>query len=217
MDADAKRTATNPSLQMWMTEFGVLGDICGSLNGSPRSTNINYGLYVAKVIHHDLTIANVSSWQWWLAVNPYNYSDGLVYVSSPTGVIDPELSKTDGLVSDSKQLWCMGNFSRFIRPGMKRIDANINNQTDPVYSAGTIMVSAYTDGASKTLVIVLINEQTSAATLSFSGLGTGNKISGGSFAAYTTSSNKSLQKSIMSADNIQLDASSVTTLVANYN
>ena len=215
--ADAARTATNPLLQLWMTEFGVLGDICGNLNGSPRSANIDYGLYVAKVIHHDLTIANASSWQWWLAINPYDYSDGLVYISSPAGVINPELSKTDGLVSDSKQLWCLGNFSRFIRPGMIRIDANINNQTDPVYSAGSIMVSAYTDAVNKTLVIVLLNEQASAATLSFSGLGAGTQITGGNFNAYTTSADKSLQKSVMAAGNIQLDPKSVTTLVAKYN
>lgn len=214
--ADAARTSTNSSLQLWMTEFGVLGDICGNLNGSPRNTNIDYGLYVAKVIENDLAVANVSSWQWWLGISPYNYSDALVYISSPGGVIDPELSKTDGLVSDSKQLWCLGNFSRFVRPGMKRIDANINNQTDPAYAAGTIMVSAYVDAASKTLVIVLINEQTNIANLSFSGLGTGVKIIGGSFNAYTTSAGKSLQKSTITADNIQLDAKSVTTLVAKY-
>lgn len=216
-DADASRKATNPALQLWMTEFGVLGDICGNLNGYPRNTNIDYGLYVAKVIHHDLVVANVSSWQWWLGISPYDYSDGLVYISAPTGVIDPQLSKTDGLVSDSKQLWCLGNFSRFIRPGMKRVDANINNQTDPAYAAGTIMVSAYTDAVSKTLVIVLINEQASAANLTFSGLGAGMQITGGNFSAYTTAADKSLQRSTMAADNIQLEAKSVTTLVAKYN
>ncbi|HEY5391698.1 MAG TPA: hypothetical protein VIJ57_06260, partial [Hanamia sp.] len=136
---------------------------------------------------------------------------------SPTGVINPELSKTDGLVSDSKQLWCLGNFSRFIRPGMTRVDANINSQTDPVYSAGSIMVSAYTDAVNKTLVIVLLNEQASAATLSFSGLGAGTQITGGNFNAYTTSADKSLQRSVMAAGNIQLDPKSVTTLVAKYN
>ena len=79
------------------------------------------------------------------------------------------------------------------------------------------MVSAYTDAVNKTLVIVLLNEQASAATLSFSGLGAGTQITGGNFNAYTTSADKSLQKSVMAAGNIQLDPKSVTTLVAKYN
>jgi hypothetical protein len=199
-----------------MTEFGILGDICGSLNGYPRSTNIDYGLYVAGVIHNDLAIAGTSSWQWWLGINPYNYSDGLVYINSPSGTMDPESSKTDGLVSDSKQLWCMGNFSRFVRPGMVRVDAVLNNQTDPVYAAGDIMVSAYIDAANKALVIVIVNTETKSSVISLGGLGGSASLTGSNVTAYVTSSTKSLQKSTMAATNIQLDARSVTTLVANY-
>lgn len=204
------------SLQLWMTEFGVLGDICGTLNGYPRSTNIDYGLYVAKVIHNDLAVANVSSWQWWLGINPYNYSDGLVYINSPAGAMDPQSSKTDGLVSDSKQLWCLGNYSRFVRPGMVRVDAVLNNQTDPVYAAGDIMTSAYIDPAAKTLVIVIVNTRTTASSASFAGLGGSASLTGSNFTAYVTSSTKSLKPSVMASTNIQLDARSVTTLVANY-
>jgi O-glycosyl hydrolase len=204
---------TNSSLQLWMTEFGVLGDICGSLNGYPRNTNIDYGLYVAKVIHNDLAIAGASSWQWWLGINPYNYSDGLVYINSTSGGMDPAMSKTDGLVSDSKQLWCLGNYSRFVRPGMVRVDAVLNNQTDPVYAAGDIMTSAYIDPAGKTLVIVIVNTRPTASVISFGG---GANITGGSFTAYVTSSAKNLQKSTMPSNNIQLEPRSVTTLVANY-
>jgi O-glycosyl hydrolase len=204
------------ALQLWMTEFGILGDICGSLNGYPRNTNIDYGLYVAKVIHHDLAIANTSSWQWWLGINPYNYSDGLVYINAPSGAMDPASSKTDGLVSDSKQLWCMGNYSRFVRPGMIRVDAVLNNQTDPVYAAGDIMVSAYVDPVGKTLVVVIVNTRTTAAVVSFGGLGGPASLTGSNFTAYVTGSTKNLQRSTMAATNIQLDPRSVTTLTANY-
>ena len=206
----------SPSLQLWMTEVGILGDICGLLNGYPRSTGIDYGLYVAKLIHNDMAIANTSSWQWWLGINPYNYSDGLVYINAPSGAMDPESSKTDGLVSDSKQLWCMGNYSRFVRPGMVRVDAVLNNQTDPVFAAGDIMVSAYTDPVGKTLVVVIVNTRTSAAVISLGGLGGSANLTGSSFTTYVTSSTRNLQKSSMAANNIQLDARSVTTLTANY-
>ena len=108
----------DPALETWQTEFGILGNICDQYSGYPRNTGIDYGLYVAKVLHHDLTIANVSAWHWWLAMSPYDYSDALVYINAPSGEIDPSSSKKDGVVSDSKQLWSFGNFARFIRPGM---------------------------------------------------------------------------------------------------
>ena len=206
----------NSSLQLWMTEVGILGDICGVLNGYPRSTGIDDGLYVAKVIHNDMAIANTSSWQWWLGINPYNYSDGLVYINAPSGAMDPESSKTDGLVSDSKQLWCLGNYSRFVRPGMVRVDAVLNNQTDPVFAAGDIMVSAYIDPIGKTLVVVIVNTRTSPVVISLGGLGGSVSLTGSNFTTYVTSSTKNLQKSSMAANNIQLDARSVTTLTANY-
>ena len=211
-DRQAVATAAPSTLNLWMTEFGVLSSICGVLNGYPRNTNIDYGLYVAKVIHNDLAVANTSSWQWWLGINPYNYSDGLVYISSPSGTMDPESSKTDGLVSDSKQLWCLGNFSRFVRPGMVRVDAVLNNNPDPVFAAAGIMTSAYIDPVAKTLVVVAINTGTNASAFSLAGV----NLTGTSVTAYTTSAGKNLLKSTMTANNIQLDPRSVTTLMANY-
>lgn len=213
---NTRAQTTNAALELWMTEFGVLNSICGTLNGYPRSTNIDYGLYVAKVIHNDLAVAGASSWQWWLGINPYNYSDGLVYINAPSGATDPEQSKTDGLVSDSKQLWCLGNYSRFVRPGMIRVDAVLNDQTDPVYAAGDIMVSAYIDAIAKALTIVVVNTRSSSATISFGGLGSSATLTGSNLTAYTTSSSKNLQKSTMTVNHIQLDARSVTTLTANY-
>jgi hypothetical protein len=73
-----KRNGIDPSLGIWQSEFCVLGDICGSYNGNIRNTGIDYGLYVAKIIHHDLVLANVSSWSWWLGISPGDYNDGLV-------------------------------------------------------------------------------------------------------------------------------------------
>lgn len=130
--------------------------------------------------------------------------------------MDPQLSKTDGLVTDSKQLWCLGNYSRFVRPGMVRVDALLDNQTDAVYAAGNIMTSAYIDPIAKTLVVVIVNTRSNPSVISFGGLGGAANLIGGNFTAYVTSSTKNLQKSTMASGNIQLDPRSVTTLVANY-
>lgn len=209
-----KRDQVAPTTELWETEFGILGDICGQLNGYPRNTGIDYGLYVANVIASDLTIANVSSWQWWLGVDTYNYSDGLIYINDNAGGYDLGQMQTDGIVSNSKQLWCLGNFSRFIRPGMIRVDANISSITDPTVALATQMVSAYKDVAHKQIVIVIINNESASKQISLSN--SSFSLSSALVSAYTTSVNKSLKRSIVNSSLFSVDAKSVTTLIANY-
>lgn len=199
---------------LWQTEFGILGDICGKYNGYPRNTNIDYGLYVAKVIHNDLTVANVASWQWWLAINPYNYSDGLVYINGPDGQFtDPNNARQSGLVVDSKQLWAFGNFARFVRPGMKRINIQLDNNADPVGQAGNYMLSAYKDEAARRIVLVAINMTESTVTLPLSGA----FMKTSQFTTYTTDRDKNLAKATVASDKLQLMPKSVTTFVGFYN
>jgi O-glycosyl hydrolase len=202
----------DPSLQVWQTEFGILGDICGKYNGYPRNTGIDYGLYVAKTIHHDLAIANVSGWHWWLAMSPYDYSDALVYINAPDGSMNLANSKNDGQVLDSKQLWAFGNFARFVRPGMVRVAVTLKGMEDPIVAAGSTMVSAYKDLVTKTLVIVVVNTKTGQLKLNLKGVSVPNS----QVKVYTTSASKNLQKSSASVDNIPIDKRSVTTIVGKY-
>jgi len=211
-----KRNAVDAGLGLWQTEFGILGDICGKYNGYPKNTSIDYGLYVAKVIHHDLVIAGVNSWQWWEAISPGNYSDGLVYINDLSGGYDANACKTDGIVSDSKQLWCFGNYSRFVRPGMKRISASIEGIADDISAAGSQMISAYKDAVNRKIVFVIVNMSSSSKIVGLSGLGSTIKIAGNKLDVYTTTSTKSLSRSVTAADNINIEAKSVTTLVGTY-
>ena len=75
-------------------------------------------LVMANVIHDDLTIANVTSWQYWIAVSKYQYRDGLIYVN-PLGQD----------VLQTKRLWALGNYSRFIRPGFVRLETQGGDDT----------------------------------------------------------------------------------------
>ena len=70
-------------------------------------------LYVARIIHHDIVYAGARSWQWWRAIGG-DYKDGLIREYT-----DPDLQ--DGRVEDSKLMWILGNYSRFIRPGAVRM------------------------------------------------------------------------------------------------
>ena len=137
-----KLAATDPGLKYAMTEYCVLEDN-EVIKGNKRDLGMETALYVTRVIHADLTIANATSWQWWTAVSAYDYKDGLVYI---------DYNENDGQVYESKLLWALGNYSRFIHPGMKRVavnpDVGIKNDVD---------FSAYKSADGKQLVFVINN------------------------------------------------------------
>ncbi|MEX2602298.1 MAG: glycoside hydrolase [Balneolaceae bacterium] len=143
-----KMIATDPDVEYWMSEFCVLGDVGEGLEGGGRDLGIDPALYVARVMHYDLTVAHASSWQWWIAVSPYNYKDGLVYVDRDVN---------DGDVYESKILWGVGNFSRFIRPGAVRVGADRSDNLTPVQAGSDVMVSAYLHEADGDLTVVAVN------------------------------------------------------------
>lgn len=143
-----KMIETDPDLEYWMSEFCVLGDVGEGLEGGGRDLGIDPALYVARVMHYDLTVAHASSWQWWLGVSPYNYKDGLVYV---------DRDFNDGDVYDSKILWGVGNFSRFVRPGALRVGVDRSDNLTPVQAGSDVMVSAYLHEEDGDLTIVAVN------------------------------------------------------------
>lgn len=205
--------AAGSGLQAWMSEFGVLGDICGRYSGAPRHTDMDYGLYVARVIHHDLTVAGVSSWQWWLAVNPYDYSDGLVYINAPSGAIDPGACRSAGLVSGSRQLWVLGNYARFVRPGMQRIPASLSGPGYTGTAPDALLVSAYRDPQRRALVVVAVNPSREDRLLRLDA-GRGRTPAG--LNRYLTAEGRDLQRSFARADSIAVPARSVVTLTGKY-
>lgn len=187
----AEAVAAVRGLSYWQSEYCVLGDNDGEINGGKRDTGIVSALYVAKVIYADLVAANASAWQWWLAISPYDYKDGLVYVDK---------NKTDGAYTDSKIMWALGNYSRFVRPGMKRIEAK--NDDD------RCLVAAF-KGAQNKLVFVFTNLSNDLLDidLKLSPTAKYKKIN-----SYITSQDKKLHKQPVKSL-IRLEPQSITTLV----
>lgn len=101
-------------IKFWQTEICIMGNDEEIGGGSPYDYSMKTALYVARVIHHDLVFANAESWSWWRAAGG-DYRDGLIRVFSNDGW------KT-GFAVDSKLLWALGNYSRFVRPGATRYD-----------------------------------------------------------------------------------------------
>ncbi len=160
----------------WVTEYCILTGPYGQ-GGNGRDLTMTTALDVARIIHFDLTAANASAWQWWTAVSHYDYKDGLIY----TDFVNPGDKQN---IIQSKLLWTLGNFSRYIRPGSQRISCTgADNPTG-------LMASAYVDSSGSRIIMVLINAGTTDQKIdvSLSGLSSSQKLS--YFTPFVTSNEK---------------------------
>ena len=137
-----------------------------------------------------------------------------MYVSDLSGNMgELEATKTDGTIYRSKMLWAVGNFSRFVRPGMKRVSAVSDGYTNAEDAAKNIMISTYKDEVNKQVVIVLINMTTTTQNINLAGV---NFVSA-SVKSYTTSASKNLSVgSVADLSKIPVEGKSIITLVGNY-
>ena len=136
----------------WVTEYTILQGPNGE-GGRGRDLSIATAIDVTRVMHHDLTLLNASSWQWWTAVSPEDFKDGLLYTNYRSNPQDLSIIET-------KLLWAFGNFSRFIRPGYTRIEmTGANNKFG-------LMGSAYLASDEKTVVLVFINAASNSKDIS---------------------------------------------------
>lgn len=202
------------NLKYWQTEYCVLenpgeSEIPGG-GGAQRDLGMNTAIFVARIIHNDLAVANASSWQWWTSLTRADYKDGLIYLDdgNSNGSQSQEYCKKDGHARASKLMWALGNYSFFIRPGMKRIEVeNLN----PAQAATDVMISAYKDAAAKKLVIVAINTNADERIYR---LDIDGRIKNQSLTPYITSESSDLEKSeTVSIDNIIIPAKSVVTFI----
>lgn len=182
-------------LEYWMSEYCILGDNNGEINGNGRDLGISSALYLARVIHQDLTISNASAWSWWLAVSPYNYKDGLIYIDK---------NKEGGKIYESKMLWTLGNYSRFIRPGYQRVGVETPN-----YNSSDFLVSAFRNPRNGDIVLVLVNSNSKPQNLLIDDF----SIQDSRLTGYLTSEKSDLQLVEMDPDNLQIPANSILTLL----
>jgi O-glycosyl hydrolase len=120
-----------------------------------RDLGMDTAIRTMRIVHADLTVVNAVGWSWWTAVSNGNYKDGLIY----TDYRRPGDVET---VYPSKLLWALGNFSRFVRPGMVRVEIKSIGKPE---SIDGVMGSAYVDTASGKTVAVYINTTDQPVTL----------------------------------------------------
>jgi O-glycosyl hydrolase len=126
-------------IKFWQTEICIMGNDTEIGGGQGYDFTMKTALYVARVIHHDLTYADAESWSWWRACGG-NYRDGLIRVY-----------EREQRACDSKLLWALGNYSRFIRPGAVRYEVTNQKEEDPY----GLMVSAYKNKDGKWVCVAI--------------------------------------------------------------
>jgi len=182
-----KAIAADTTKEYWETEVDT-----GTASGDSTGDGIASALLMAKQMHADLTVANLNAWHlWWL----YNASGNGGFLFDTTNKVW------------SKRLWVLGNYSRFVRPGYKRVS------TSGTVPSG-VLLTAYTNTTDGTVTVVAVNNNTSAANLSVFITGAAPC----SMTPYVTSSSDSLASKTAvtvsgSRFTFSLGAQSVTTFV----
>ncbi len=215
------RMRQHPDWKIWMSEICLMEDT--------RDTGITPAITLAEIIHACMARESASAWQWWLAMSDGDYKDGLLYTDWHRRG-DPET------VIESKMLWAMGNYSRFVRPGYVRValtgdSVNAQAERDRVAAAAPrpsaaqlaaastrsaksttvplqgLLGTAYLDPKTGRLVVVYVNDgPADRVTLD---LGGPRRVT-----TYTTSDTQSLTPAAVTGP-VELPARSIVTVVAD--
>lgn len=208
--------ATKYHIEAMQTEWSMLDAAPETSAGFPvnyrAATKMDIALYMAKIIYCDLCFGNMCGWSYWTAFSMERHRHKnrfyLIRMNAAGDTKDEsygDLTK-GGRLTDDKNLWVLGNYSRFIRPGYKRVAVKGADEMN------ALMASSWLSPDGKTLVTVFVNMAHTGRKLSI----TVADKSIESVRTYLTDKNNSLkfQSSLNDASNMEIPARSVVTVVA---
>lgn len=205
-----KEAAKARNLKLYQTEWCMMSEKYDGINSYANTSYMDLALAMSQVIHTDLTVANVCSWSYWTSCERERWDQKsrfylirLTPVGGDYGALD-----AGGTYSSSKNLWTLGNYSLFIRPGYKRVSVNV-----PV-TDNQFLASAYVSPNKDKLVVVFTNLKKKSVkvnnTISIDGHTATNP------AQYVTSLSSNLKK-VSSNETTVVPSRSVATIVYNLN
>ncbi|MDR0939993.1 MAG: beta-glycosidase [Mediterranea sp.] len=209
----ARQAADQYGVDLWQTEWSMLGDGYSSSEfaGFDTASEMDIALYMSKVIHNDLTVANVTSWSFWTSMDipRWGHKNRFLLISLvPAGGADGDI-RQEGTAQPTPTLWVLGNYSRFIRPGYRRVALEMNDSR-------SFFASAWISPEKDRVVAVFSNLSSKGVRLNETH--TGWSQTPGSVTTYTTAAGKNLQeRHVESGQPVVLDAQSVTTVVYDLN
>lgn len=202
-------------VEVLQTEWSMLDAAPSTSAGFPVSydaaTKMDIALYMGKLIWCDLTFGNMSGWSYWTAFAQEKWSQKnrfyLIRMNAKgdTGEESYGDIKNGGTLTADKNLWVLGNYSRFIRPGYKRV------QLDGADEMNALMGSAWLSTDGQQIVAVLVNMSRSIRRIDLS------TASGtvGDYKMYVTDKDRDLQldMSMQDLSALEIPARSVVTVV----
>ncbi len=200
------------NVDIWQSEWSMLGDGYSSSEfvGYELASEMDIAHYMSKVIHNDLVVAGVTSWSYWTAMDipRWGHKNRFLLISLlPTGGEYGDIEQ-EGSFKATPTLWVLGNYSRFIRPGYRRISLEMKDSRN-------LFGSAYVSNDGDTIVAVYSNLSSKPIKLMETHLGWSEVKS---ITTYTTSSSKNLEENVVDSESpVVLDPESVTTIVYNLN
>ena len=151
--------AVNPPLEYFQSEYSLLDG--GYSWGHPGSeggfSEIECAISLARMLHVDLVVANATGWHWWTT-----FESGSHYGESRFALIEAPTVEglNDGFIHGTKLLYTLGQYSRFVRPGMKRVEAKRSDNLSVVDALKNDMYSSYINEATQQVVIIATNSRT---------------------------------------------------------
>jgi O-glycosyl hydrolase len=146
-----KDTASKYQVPFWQSEYSMLGN--GYKEGAKgKISAIDCALFLSKIIYHDFAVANATTWHLWNSWEPGNADFDTRYCLL---ALKTNAANTEGDFTITKNLWALGHYSRFIRPGMQRIITERSDGLNALQAAQNIMVSAFSD--QQKIVVVAVN------------------------------------------------------------
>jgi len=213
----ARDEAAKYGLEVMQTEWSMLDDPPSTSVGFPtnyaNASKMSISLYMAKLIQCDLTFGNMTAWSYWTAFaqEAWGHKNRFhlirVNTKGDTGEESTGDLKNGGTLTADKNLWVLGNFSRFIRPGYKRV------KLEGADDMSSLLGSAWLSPDGNEVVTVLENMSYSRRKVDVS------MLSGeaSEFRTYVTdrSRNLKLDTSLQDLHNMELPPRSVVTVVVS--
>ena len=216
----ARNEAAKYGVQVMQTEWSMLDDPPSTSAGFPASyaeaSKMSIALFMGKLIQCDLTIGNMVGWSYWTAFSQEKWGHKnrfhLIRVNTKgdTGEESTGDLKQGGTLTADKNLWVLGNFSRFIRPGYKRIELE-SSPSGETEGGRLLLGSAWLSPDENEVVTVLVNLSHARRKVDLS------MVSGEASEVRTYVTDRSrdlkLDTSLQDLRNLELPARSVVTVV----
>lgn len=216
----ALEAAEKYGVELMQTEWSMLDAAPSTSAGFPASydaaSKMDIALYMGKLIWCDLTFANAVGWSYWTAFAQEKWSQKdrfyLIRMNAKGDTGDESYGdiKKGGTLTADKNLWVLGNYSRFIRPGYKRIVLNGADELN------ALMGSAWLSPDGQEVVCVFVNMNRGIRRIDLSAVG-GYTLA--DIRKYVTDKDNDLQRDGSTQDlaALEIPARSVTSFVIKTN